>query len=96
MPPLKTAGDDFVLVSIDQHIQQREFTSSTTIFDICLLPAIDLFKFWSTYKCKKPSPNTVHRNGKNLALDRSIVDDLCVWIREMREQFEKHGRNTFY
>ena len=95
MPPLKTAGD-FVLVSIDQHIQQREFTSSTTTFDICLLPAIDLFKFWSTYKCKKPRPNTVHRNGKEyLALDRSIVDDLCVWIREMREQFEKHGKTFF-
>ena len=44
MPPLKTAGD-FVLVSIDQHIQQRDFTSSTTTFDIRLLPAVDLFKF---------------------------------------------------
>ncbi|XP_062517962.1 uncharacterized protein LOC134193174 [Corticium candelabrum] len=95
MPPLKTAGD-FVLVSIDQHIQQREFTSSTTTFDICLLPALDLFKFWSTYKCKEPRPNTVHRNGKEyLALDKSIVDDMCVWIHEMREQFEKHGRNIF-
>jgi hypothetical protein len=92
--PLLSAVSDFVLVSSEIHHEFDEFVKMEGSTGTTLLPAVDLIHFWASTKGQ--SLSLVHRYGKQYVQISSLqLDDICLWVRGMREQYARCGKSVF-
>ena len=93
-PHIKTVGD-FVLVTNNLHIDFNNFVAKHIMPDMYLVLAAALLRYWC--RCGQQYQTPIYKYGKQyIYLSSSQLDDLCAWIRDMKEQFYKHGRQIFY
>ena len=93
-PPLRDAFD-FVIVDEALHQEFDEFKKKETSPDISDLRLVELLQLWcSTQKSRHFT--TVEKFGNSYILLRpSEVDDLCHWVKQMRERFAQEGKSIF-
>ena len=94
-PPLRHALG-FVIVNSQQHDDFDRFKKGQTLYDYNLLESIELLELWHSSSGKKSSDAVVNRFGKQyIKLHITEIDNLCRWVIELRNRFERLGVAAF-
>ena len=86
----------FVIIDEMLHEEFDKFKQKEIPFmHISYLPPVELLRLWCSTQ-KSCSPSTVEKFGKPyIVLQTNEMDELCYWVKEMREKFLQEGNSTF-
>ena len=92
-PTLKRVSD-FVLVNPVVHQEFNDFAKAEITQELQLLLDVDLIKVWETDKALS-LPRVSRYQNVYVSISSSQLDDLCLWVYDMRKLYNSKGRSLF-